>query len=49
MGNDCERVQSLKELLAATAKERDELKAENERLNRENFEQSIMIEELRKK
>lgn len=42
----CRRVEWLSERLAAVCKERDELKAENIRLNRENFEQSIIIAQL---
>lgn len=45
----CLRIERLEELLSAACKERDELMAENERLNRENFEQSLLIEELRRK
>lgn len=48
IGVYCRRIELLEERIAALSKERDELKAENKRLNKENFEQSVLIEVQRR-
>lgn len=47
IGHYCMTIEHLEETIARIARERDLLKDEVDRLNKENFEQSMLISQLR--